>query len=227
MAEEKNLPNEEEQVSTEAAKKAAGETAAKSAGKAAGKTAEELAKALIRQKIIIGSLAGVIALGGAGAAIGYNQGWFGNKPASSQITESITDASTEKQQPASADVDPNAGEWDGTVPQAPKGDPNADSIAIPGYPQIYLPAGKTEVDVAFSNPEGNPCYFTFELVLKDTEEVLYTSKQVPPGEAITHITLNRALDAGEYPAVLKISTFHIVTQSGMNGANVETTLEVK
>ncbi|WP_395028667.1 hypothetical protein [Robinsoniella sp.] len=152
MAEEKKLPKEEEQLASEAAKKsamqaaeetaaksagkAAGKTAAKSAGKAAGKTAEELAKALIRQKIIIGSLAGVIALGGAGAAIGYHQGWFGNKPASSQISESITDASTEKQQPASADVDPNAGEWDGTVPQAPKGDPNADSIAIPGYPQI-------------------------------------------------------------------------------------------
>ena len=113
MAEEKKLPKEEEQLASEAAKKsamqAAEETAAKSAGKAAGKTAEELAKALIRQKIIIGSLAGVIALGGAGAAIGYHQGWFGNKPASSQISESITDASTEKQQPASADVDPNAG----------------------------------------------------------------------------------------------------------------------
>lgn len=227
MADKMRIPNEEEELSDKAAKRAAEKTAAKTSGKVAGKTAEELAKALIRQKIIIGSLAGVIALGGAGAAIGYNLGWFGNKAATSQTTELTADGTSEKQQPASADVDPNAGEWDGTVPQAPKGDPNADSIAIPGYPQIYLPANQTEVDVAFSNPEGNPCYFTFELVLKDTEEVLYTSKQVPPGEAITHITLNRALDAGEYSAVLKISTFHIVTQSGMNGANVETTLEVK
>lgn len=188
------------------------------------KTPEELAKALIRQKIIIGSLAGVLAIGGVGVGIvGVNQGWFGNKPASA--TEQSTDNAS--QQPKTADIDPNAGEWDGTIPEAPKGDPNADSIAIPGYPKMYLPAGQTDVDVAFSNPEGNPCYFEFELVLKDTEEVLYASKQVPPGEAITKATMSRALDAGEYPAVIKISTAHIVTQETMNGANVETTLVVQ
>ena len=50
----------------------------------------------------------------------------------------------------SADIDPNAGDWDGTIPEAPKGDPNAESIELPGYPKIYIPAGQTDVDVAFS-----------------------------------------------------------------------------
>ena len=30
------------------------------------------------------------------------------------------------------------------------------------------------------NPEGNPCYFTFEIVLNDTDETIYTSKMVEP-----------------------------------------------
>lgn len=54
-------------------------------------------------------------------------------------------------------------------------------IKIPGYPSISLPADKQDAEVALLNPEGNPCYFTFELVLTDTDEVLYTSKQVEPG----------------------------------------------
>jgi len=59
---------------------------------------------------------------------------------------------------------------------------------------------------ALLNPEGNPCYFTFELVLTDTDEVLYISMQVEPGQMITNITLNRALPAGRYNAELRITT---------------------
>lgn len=83
------------------------------------------------------------------------------------------------------------------------------------------------MDVAFSNPEGNPCYFTFQLVLKDSGEVLYESKQVPPGEAITTATFSKALDAGEYAAELRITTASIVDLSPMNGANMETVLDVR
>lgn len=178
------------------------------------KSAAELHKAVIRQRIIIGLLAGAVTIGGAGAAAGYKLGWFG-------------DSRQEQETQAKADIDPNAGDWDGTIPEAPKGDPDADSIQLPGYPKIYIPAGQTDVDVAFSNPEGNPCYFTFQLVLKDSGEVLYESKQVPPGEAITKATLSQALSAGEYDAVLKITTASIVDLSPMNGANMETVLDVK
>lgn len=177
------------------------------------KSAAKLQKALLRQKIMIGALAGVLAVGGIGA-VAYQKGWIGsNEP--------------EVSAPVSPDIDPNAGEWDGTIPEAPKGDPNNESISLPGYPKIYIPAGQTDVDVAFSNPEGNPCYFTFQLVLKDSGEVLYESKQVPPGEAITRATLSRALQEGDYPATLKIVTASIVDMSPMNGADMETVLEVK
>ena len=100
-------------------------------------------------------------------------------------------------------------------------------IRIPGYPSITVDAGKDNVTMNLFNPEGNPCYFTFELVLKDTNETLYTSKMVEPGKAITNVTLSHGLEKGEYPAVIKISTASLEDGSAMNGANVETTLIVQ
>lgn len=100
-------------------------------------------------------------------------------------------------------------------------------IKIPGYPSISLPADKQDAEVALLNPEGNPCYFTFELVLTDTDEVLYTSKQVEPGQMITNITLNRALSAGQCNAELRITTASLQDGSAMNGANVVTVLDVQ
>ena len=100
-------------------------------------------------------------------------------------------------------------------------------IKIPGYPSISLPTNQQTVQVALLNPEGNPCYFTFELVLSDTDEVLYTSKQVPPGQMIEEITLTRPLEAGQYNATLRITTASLQDGSAMNGANVETILEPK
>lgn len=81
--------------------------------------------------------------------------------------------------------------------------------------------------MALLNPDGNPCYFKFELVLKSTGETIYTSKLVPPGKAITNITLSKALAEGEYDATIKISTYSLTDQSAMNGANVETVLVAK
>lgn len=102
-----------------------------------------------------------------------------------------------------------------------------EGIRIPGYPSITIPADTTDIEMNLENPAGNPCYFTFELVLKDTNETLYTSKMVEPGKAITNVTLSHGLEAGEYPAVIKISTASLEDGSAMNGANVETTLIVQ
>ena len=125
------------------------------------------------------------------------------------------------------DIDPDAGDWNG--PQLPDKTDDAPSagIKIPGYPSITLPKDQETINVALLNPEGNPCYFTFEIVLKDTGESLYKSKLVPPGKAITEITMSRALPAGEYDATIKITTTSVADGSAMNGANVETVLIVK
>jgi hypothetical protein len=81
--------------------------------------------------------------------------------------------------------------------------------------------------MALMNPEGNPCYFKFEIVLKDTGETIYESQYVPPGKTISDVTLTRPLSEGEYNATIKISTVALDQQTPLNGANVETVLIAK
>ena len=168
----------------------------------------------ISMRTLVIALASVAVLVAGGITLGLNWNrWFapGSQPGNS----------------FTPDIDPNAGAWNGnTLPDKTEDTP-AVGIKIPGYPSITLPADQQEVTVALLNPEGNPCYFTFELALKDTGEVLYTSKLVPPGQVISSITLSRALPVGEYNAVIRISTASLVDGSAMNGANVETVLIAK
>ena len=102
-----------------------------------------------------------------------------------------------------------------------------EGIRIPGYPRITVEADTTDVTMNLKNPEGNPCYFTFEIVLTDENETIYVSKMVEPGKAVTNVTLSRALNKGEYPAMIKIKTTSLADGLEMNGANVETILVVQ
>lgn len=157
-------------------------------------------------------LAIVILLIAGGVVLGLNWNrWFGpGQPATEVFTP---------------DLDPDAQDWTGEKPENKGGE--SVGIQIPGYPSITLPADTADVTVALLNPEGNPCYFTFELALSDTGEVLYTSGMVAPGKVITNITLSRPLTAGEYNATIRISTVSLEDGSAMNGANVETVLIVQ
>ena len=147
-------------------------------------------------------------------ALNWNN-WFGDVPKGPSS------------QTGNLDIDENAGDWNGEKLPDKTDDAPAAGIKIPGYPSISLPQDQKTVNVALLNPEGNPCYFTFEIVLKDTGESLYKSKLVPPGKAINEITMSRALSAGEYDATIKITTTSVADGSAMNGANVETVLIVK
>lgn len=166
--------------------------------------------------IVIASMVVLLLIVG-GIVLGMNwQNWFGT----AEEDPPDTDAQT-----AALDIDPDAQNWTGEQLEDQGGEETG--IKIPGYPSITLPADEQEVSVALLNPEGNPCYFTFELVLKDTGEVLYTSKLVPPGQAIYQIMLSRPLAAGEYNAIIRISTTSLEDGSAMNGADVETVLIVQ
>lgn len=165
-------------------------------------------------RTVVIALAAMVALVAGGVTLGLNWNrWFSPEPQQGQSFNPM--------------IDPNAGAWNGNALPDKTEDKPAVGIKIPGYPSITLPADRQEVSVALLNPEGNPCYFTFELALKDTGEVLYTSGLVPPGQVISSITLSRALSAGEYNAVIRISTTSLEDGSAMNGANVETVLIVQ
>ena len=175
-------------------------------------------KIVIEQRFLVVTLVITILLfvGVVIVALNWNT-WFGNDVPTTPGTS----------QNGNWDIDEGAGDWNGQQLPDKTDDAPAAGIKIPGYPSITLPKNQKTVNVALLNPEGNPCYFTFELVLKDTGESLYKSKLVPPGKAITEITMSKALPAGEYDATIKITTTSLEDGSAMNGANVETVLIVK
>ena len=100
------------------------------------------------------------------------------------------------------------------------------NIAIPGYEKLIFAAGKTEQAVNLKNPPENACTFVLTLTLEGGE-TLWTGKALSPGEAFTHITLSKALDAGEYPATLHYDCFSLNDNTPLNGAEVKLTIEVR
>lgn len=114
------------------------------------------------------------------------------------------------------------------------------NIAIPGYASLSFKAEEKEQSVEFFNPEENTCYFRMSLVMKYGDEqqsendqstgeetILWTSEYLEPGEQIKSISLDRELEEGDYPAILKYECFALKDERQLNGSNVELTLSVR
>lgn len=123
-------------------------------------------------------------------------------------------------------IDPNAGKRVTPTPAPATQEPG---VAIPGWGSMTIPAGVTEVGATLFNPDANEgwYYLTFELRLKDTGEVIFTTGLIPPGQYCNQVTLSRALDAGEYAAVIHVQPYRISDLSPTNNADMETVLIVK
>lgn len=120
-------------------------------------------------------------------------------------------------------IDPNITDYDPNIKLAENADPN--SIAIPGYSQITMEAGSDEMYAALWNPETNPCYFRFTIIMESDEEVLYQSGLVPPGKAITAVKIRKILDEGVYPVLIRMETFSLDDgKTPMNSGTSKTTI---
>lgn len=98
--------------------------------------------------------------------------------------------------------------------------PRNTEIEIAGFSAWHIDAGKTKnIPITLKNPEGNPCYFPFSIILSDGETI-YQSDMVPPGESIKKITINRALDIGSYNATVRIDTNALEDGEPMNKAEM-------
>ncbi|MDD2958866.1 MAG: hypothetical protein PHE06_07105 [Lachnospiraceae bacterium] len=123
------------------------------------------------------------------------------------------------------EIDPNAG-----AETAPETETEEQGIAIPGWGSITLPAGEKEAAVNLENPAANEgwYYMTFELCLKETGEVIFTTGLVPPGQSCRKVTLTRELKTGEYEAVIHVQPYKMdENQTPTNNADMETMLVVK
>lgn len=116
----------------------------------------------------------------------------------------------ERNTPVDSPSDPS---WSPTIDQNIGESPSAEaeskssSIQIAGFQEWQIPAGEKEsLPILLQNPKGNPCYFSFSIVLADSGETIYQSDMVPPGEAIRQVSLNRTFSPGVYSAFVRIKT---------------------
>ena len=101
-------------------------------------------------------------------------------------------------------------------------------IQVKGFTEWTIPANKTEgLGIDLENPDGNPCYFSFEIKLKDSGEVIYKSSMVPPGEKIHKIDISREFSQGDYPIIIHIYTNELETGAEMNSPEMQVTMHVK
>lgn len=130
-----------------------------------------------------------------------------------------------KQHPGSPIFRPNIEHNTGTNEEAQENE--ARGIQVRGFTTWSIPANTSEnLSIPLENPEGNPCYFTFEILLSDTGEVIYSSDMVPPGEKISRINITREFGAGDYPATIKIKTNELTTGKEMNSPAIQIIIHV-
>ena len=101
-------------------------------------------------------------------------------------------------------IDPNIGYTPTPAPAEP-------GVAIPGWGNITLPKNSLEADTDLFNPEDNAdwYYLTFQLRLKDTDEVVFQTGLIPPGMYCTKVTLEKALEAGTYAGVMHVQPYYM------------------
>ena len=129
-------------------------------------------------------------------------------------------------------------------------------IDVTVYPDTYtfkIPAGQTGYKVLDSNgsagvgmkfafteesnmypgtfyTRNNIGKFTKIVVMiseDESEEVLWKSELIEPGEEIKSITINKTLESGEYTAILKYECFSLKDESQLNGSDVQLKLLVQ
>lgn len=119
------------------------------------------------------------------------------------------------------DIDGRASKYNSSLKRP--ADMDSSEILVPGYDDWTMKAGTDKLYMALMNPKDNPCYFQFTVVKNDNKEVLFKTKLVPPGSAVTEITLPHKMKQGIYPITVKIISYSLMDpKKKMNGAEIKT-----
>lgn len=93
-------------------------------------------------------------------------------------------------------------------------------ILIPGFSDINVEKNYKEKGMQLFNPEKNDVYFKYELTLKETNEIIYTTNLIPPGKSV-EIFPWKNIQEGSYNLIVNIKTYSIENpEEQLNGANV-------
>lgn len=84
--------------------------------------------------------------------------------------------------------------------QMPEGAKNTDPnlISMPGITEIIYIKESNKAITPLINPDGNECYFSYQIILRETDEVIYKSKSLKPGMALVDYAISKDLEVGEY-----------------------------
>ena len=99
-------------------------------------------------------------------------------------------------------------------------------IAIPGWGSSRIKAGEKLVDVNLENPIDNEgkYYLSFSVYLKGEDKPLAETGLIQPGESALKLSLSKALEPGEYEAVVLVQPYRMADGSATNNAEIETIL---
>ena len=99
-------------------------------------------------------------------------------------------------------------------------------IAIPGWGSIRIQAGEKLVDVNLENPIDNDgkYYLSFSVYLEGEDKALAETGLIQPGESALKLSLSKALEPGEYEAVVLVQPYRMADGSATNNAEIETIL---
>lgn len=95
------------------------------------------------------------------------------------------------------------------------------------YPEIismYYSDGAVYADPPLHNPEGNDCYFVFEIVYNC--ERIFISDKIVPGDSIDMITPDRQLDEDDREVLLNINAYSLESLAAIGCANMTFVLDV-
>lgn len=99
-------------------------------------------------------------------------------------------------------------------------------IKIPGYGNLSVGAGEKKWNITLLNPEGNNCYFKYNITVGEHSDPIYTSDYIEPGKAIKSFKVNKSLNKGDYTIYMNIETYSMDGKNTrMNGASVKANLQ--
>lgn len=88
---------------------------------------------------------------------------------------------------------------------------------------IFEDGGASAENFYVENAENNSRTVYFELLLADTNEVIYSSPYIPVGEAMNTFTLDKKLDAGDYDVIM---VYHLVDDDKAELTTVSVAVEI-
>lgn len=87
-------------------------------------------------------------------------------------------------------------------------------------------SGRAEGNLMLENPENNAKLLIAEIYMDETNELIYSSRAIPPGSYIENAMLDKVLDPGEYPATVFFKAYRESDETyiGQSGAAINITV---